>query len=81
MLSSKFSTQAAGPQLLLEGVLSRRGGFAIFAGVGLGFVLGSAIGGIAMLVEAAGRGSTPERVPAATHGITHTSAIGNQSAR
>jgi hypothetical protein len=52
VLSPKFSTQAAGPQLLPQHRFGGRGGFAVFASVGFGLVSGVAIGGVNMFVWA-----------------------------
>ena len=53
VLSPKFSTQPGGPQLLPQGVLGGRRGFAVFAGVDFGFVPGAHIGGVDVLVRRA----------------------------
>lgn len=54
VLSAKFSTQAGGAHPLPQGVFGGGRGLAVFAGVGFGFVLGADIGGVNMLVRAAG---------------------------
>ena len=56
VLSPKFSTQPSGSQLLPQPRLGGRGGSAVFAGVGFGFVPGADIGSVDVLVRRAKAG-------------------------